>query len=327
MKNVEREEKMGMVIVSGSANRPLAEAVCGCLGIDLGRAVVGRFADGEVRIKEFPHVRGKHVVIIQSTNPPAENWLELMLLIDTAVSSSAKSITVVMPYMGYARQDRKDGAHSPIATRVVIRMIESILANIPSMLFTFDLHSSQTQAVSARPFENLFLSSTLLEALKDSDWANTVIISPDAGGVRRARAIAERLGSDVAFVDKRRTGPNQSEVMNLVGEVRGKEAVFVDDMVDTAGTLVKGAESVMDAGAKRVVAVTSHALLSGTAVQKISDSPIGRLIVSDTVFIPPEKKFEKLKIVSSASLLGKAIRRIHDGGEVSPLFDQAFSWL
>lgn len=321
---------MERVIITGNANRPLAEKVCAILHTDLGRATAGRFADGEVDAA-LPNVRGKHVIIFQPTPPPAENWIEIMLMADAAKSGSAAEVTVFMPYMGCARQDRKDKPHRPISARAMVKALE---AQQIDRLMTMDLHASQIQGFTQLPFDHMYLSPTLLEFHRDLPWrTDGVILSPDAGGVTRARAVAKKLGCEVAFIDKRRDGPNQSEVMHVVGEVKGKIAVMLDDMIDTAGSLVKGAEAVMDEGATEVHAVASHGVLSRNAdperdsIERLKHSPLKTIVTSDTVPIPEEKRFDRMHIVSCAPLAAEMIRCVHNREPVSPLFDEAFRWV
>ncbi len=322
---------MELVILTGNANRPLAEKVCNILYTKLGAAKIERFADGEVNVT-VPNVRGKHVVIIQSTPPPAENWIEIFLMVDACISSSAEEISVCMPYMGYTRQDRIDAPHKPISSRRFVRILEQTVKR----LLTLDLHSGSIQGFMDKPFENLFVASTLLEYFRDLPWKKVVLVSPDSGGVRRARAIAARLGCAVAFIDKRRPNYNESEVMNVVGNVRGKIDVIIDDMIDTAGSLVKGAEVIKEKGAKEIYAVATHALLSRNrdskkdSIARIKKSCIKTVVVSDSILIPPEKLkalSKKLKVVSVAPLLAEMIRRVHNREPVSPLFEEAFRWV
>lgn len=320
---------MELVIITGNANRPLAEKVCRILHTKLGEAFAGRFADGEVDAGG-PNMRGKHVVILQPTPPPAENWIEIILMADAAISSSAEEVTVFMPYMGYSRQDRKDKPHRPISARAMIKAIE---AQRIKRFMTMDLHTAQIQGFTSLPFENLYLASTLLEFHRNLPWKNgVVLVSPDAGGVGRVRAIAKRLGCEIAFIDKRRDGPNRSEVMHLVGEVKGKIAVMLDDMIDTAGSLVKGAEAIMNEGATEVHAVASHGVLSRNrdpekdSICRLKRSPLKTVVVSDSLLITKDKKFSRLHVVSCAPLAAEMIRRVHNREPVSPLFEEAFRW-
>lgn len=321
---------MEKVIITGSANRPLAETVCEILKAKLGEAPAGRFADGEVNVG-VPDVRGKHVVIIQPTPPPAENWLEILFMADAATSGSAEEVTVFMPYMGYTRQDRKDKPHQPISARAMIRALAAMGIN---RLMTMDLHAAQIQGFTLLPFDNLYLASTLLEFHRDLPWkTGVVLVSPDAGGVTRARAVAKKLGCEIAFIDKRREGPNESEVMHVVGEVKGKIAVVLDDMIDTAGSLTKGAQAIMDERATEVHAVATHGVLSRNtdpakdSIERLKQSPLRTIVVSDSILIPDDKKFDRMRIVSCAPLAAEMIRRVHNREPVSPLFEEAFRWV
>jgi ribose-phosphate pyrophosphokinase len=321
---------MELVIITGNANRPLAERVCGILHTRLGEANAGRFADGEVDVS-IPDVRGKHVVIFQSTPPPAENWVEIILMADAAKSGSAAEITVFMPYMGCARQDRKDKPHRPISARAMVKTLEAQQIN---RLMTIDLHAAQIQGFTQLPYDNMYLASTLLEFHRDLPWkTDVVIVSPDAGGVGRARAVAKKLGCEVAFIDKRREGPNQVEVMHVVGEVRGKIAVILDDMIDTAGSIAKGAEALAEEEATEVHAVATHGILSRNAdpdkdsIERLKRSPLKTIVLSDTTPIPPEKRFDRMYIVSCAPIGAEMIRRVHNREPISPLFEEAFRWV
>jgi len=322
---------MELVIITGNANRPLAEKVCDILHVELGDAKIGRFADGEVDVI-IPNVRGKHVVILQPTPPPAENWIEVLLMADAARNSSAEEITVFMPYMGYTRQDRKDKPHRPISARAMIRALAAMEID---RLATLDLHTAQIQGFTLLPFDNLYLASTLLEYFRDLPWkTDVVLVASDTGGVARVRAIAKRLGCKIAFIDKRREGPNESEVMHVVGDVKDKIAVMVDDMIDTAGSLVKGASALVEnEKATKVFAVATHGVLSRNAdpkkdsIERLKNSIIETVVVSDSLLIPPEKQFDRLKIVSCAPLVAEMIRRVHNREPVSPLFEEAFRWV
>lgn len=321
---------MEMVIITGNANRPLAEKVCELLHAKLGEASADRFADGEVNAG-IPNVRGKHVVIFQSTPPPAENWIEAILMADAAKGGSAQEITVFMPYMGYARQDRKDRAHRPISARAMIKTLE---AQQIHRLMTIDVHAAQVQGFTQLPFDNMHLAPALLEFHRDLHWkTGVVLVSPDAGGVGRVRANAKSLGCEIAFIDKRRNNPNESEVMNVVGEVRDKIAIILDDMIDTAGSLTKGAQALLDEGATEVHAVATHGVLSRNSdpekdsIERLKRSPLKTVVVSDTVTITPEKRFDRLHIVSCAPIAFEMVRRVHNREGISPLFGEGFRWV
>lgn len=307
-------------VFSGNANRPLAEKVCDHLGIPLGNAEVKTFSDGEISVEINENVRGKDVFIIQPTCPPVnDNLMELLIMIDAAKRASAGRITAVIPYYGYARQDRKVAPRQPISAKLVANLITVAGA---SRVLTMDLHAGQIQGFFDIPVDNLFARPVLLHYIKEHFKDDLVIVSPDAGGVERARAFAKRLNASLAIIDKRRERANVAEVMNIIGDVRGKTAVIVDDMVDTGGTLTKAASALLDKGASAVYACCTHPVLSGNAVQRILESPLKELIVTDTIPLSEEaKKCGKIKVLSVGKLFGEAVRRIHLNESVSVLFE------
>ena len=307
-------------VFSGNANRPLAEKVCDHLGIPLGNAEVKTFSDGEISVEINENVRGKDVFIIQPTCPPVnDNLMELLIMIDAAKRASAGRITAVIPYYGYARQDRKVAPRQPISAKLVANLITVAGA---SRVLTMDLHAGQIQGFFDIPVDNLFARPVLLHYIKEHFKDDLVIVSPDAGGVERARAFAKRLKASLAIIDKRRERANVAEVMNIIGDVRGKTAVIVDDMVDTGGTLTKAASALLDKGASAVYACCTHPVLSGNAVQRILESPLKELIVTDTIPLSEEaKKCGKIKVLSVGKLFGEAVRRIHLNESVSVLFE------
>jgi ribose-phosphate pyrophosphokinase len=307
-------------VFSGNANRPLAEKVCDYLGISLGNAEVKTFSDGEISVEINENVRGKDVFIIQSTCPPVnDNLMELLIMIDAARRASAGRITAVIPYYGYARQDRKVAPRQPISAKLVANLITVAGA---SRVLTMDLHAGQIQGFFDIPVDNLYARPVLLHYLKEHFKDDLVIVSPDAGGVERARAFAKRLDASLAIIDKRREGANVAEVMNIIGDVKGKTAVIVDDMVDTGGTLTKAASALLDKGASAVYACCTHPVLSGNAVQRIAESPLKELIVTDTIPLSEEaRKCSKIKVLSVGKLFGEAVRRIHLNESVSVLFE------
>jgi ribose-phosphate pyrophosphokinase len=307
-------------VFSGNANRPLAEKVCDYLGISLGNAEVKTFSDGEISVEINENVRGKDVFIIQPTCPPVnDNLMELLIMIDAARRASAGRITAVIPYYGYARQDRKVAPRQPISAKLVANLITVAGA---SRVLTMDLHAGQIQGFFDIPVDNLFARPVLLHYLKEHFKDDLVIVSPDAGGVERARAFAKRLDASLAIIDKRRERANVAEVMNIIGDVKGKTAVIVDDMVDTGGTLTKAASALLDKGASAVYACCTHPVLSGNAVQRIEESPIKELIVTDTIPLSEEaRKCKKIKVLSVGKLFGEAVRRIHLNESVSVLFE------
>lgn len=309
------------VILSGNANAPLAEKICEKLGKPLGRCDVRRFSDGEVFVEIRENVRGRDVYVIQPTCRPANDTLmELLIIIDALKRASAKEITAVVPYFGYARQDRKVAPRTPISAKLVSDLITAAGA---TRMLSMDLHAGQIQGFFDIPFDNLFASPVLLDYLKNElpKGEEVVIVSPDAGGVERARAIAKRLNASVAMIDKRRTAPNVAKAMNVVGEVQGKLAIILDDMIDTAGTLTEAAQAVVDHGATHTYAAATHGVFSGPAIDRINKSCIEKVIVTDTIPLSPEGAASgKIVQVSVATLLAEAIYRIHNYDSVSSLF-------
>src|ERR671938_315509 len=285
-----------LVIFSGNSNKPLVKEICEYLEIEVGRCDVGKFSDGEIQIEIEENVRGRDVFLVQSTSTPVNyHLMELLILIDASRRASASSITAVMPYYGYARQDRKVAPRTPITARLVADLITSAGAD---RFVSMDLHAGQIQGFFDMPSDHLYASPVLVEHMRKTfpNAEDVVIVSPDAGGVERPRAYAKRLGTALAIVDKRRSKPNVAEVMNLIGDVRGKTGVLLDDMVDTAGTLTQGAKAVLDAGARRVVAYAVHPVLSGPAIQRINESVIEQLVVTNTIPLQPNARNSK-KIV------------------------------
>ncbi len=309
------------VVLSGNANRPLAQKICDKLGKNLGRCDVRRFSDGEIFVEIGENVRGRDVYLIQSTCQPVnETLMELLVIIDALRRASAKEITAVLPYYGYARQDRKVAPRTPISAKLVADLIVAAGA---TRIVSMDLHAGQIQGFFNIPFDNLFASPVILDYLKKEmpDLKNLVIVSPDAGGVERARAFAKRLDATVAMIDKRRVGPNIAKAMNIVGEVEGKIALILDDLIDTAGTLTEAAHAVANHGASKVFAAATHGVLSGPALKRIHESQIERVIISDTIPLCPEAVLEsKIIQLSVYNLLAEAIHRIHNYDSVSSLF-------
>jgi ribose-phosphate pyrophosphokinase len=309
-------------VFAGNSNRKLADAILRDLGRPLGECTVGRFSDGEIQVEIGENVRGLDSFVVQSTSPDANtNLMELLIMADALKRASAHSIVAVIPYYGYARQDRKVASRSPITAKLVADLIEAAgVTRVVSM----DMHAGQIQGFFNIPFDHLYAAPVLLEHMRrrfDGDSQNVVIVSPDAGGVERARAYSKRLGSTLGIVDKRRTKPNVAEIMNVIGEVQGKTAVLLDDMIDTAGTLTQAANALVDKGAARVFAYASHAVLSGPAVDRIVKSPIEEVVVTDTIALPPNAVgCSKIRSLSVAPLLAEAIRRIHAADSLSSLF-------
>jgi ribose-phosphate pyrophosphokinase len=309
-------------VFSGNSNRKLAEAISRELGRPLSPADVGRFSDGEINVEIGENVRGMDTFIVQSTSPDANtNLMELLIMADALKRASAGSITAVIPYYGYARQDRKSASRVPITAKLVADLIEAAgVTRVVSM----DMHAGQIQGFFSIPFDHLYAAPILLEHMRarfDGDAQNVVIVSPDAGGVERARAYSKRLGSTLGIVDKRRTKPNVAEIMNVIGEVQGKIAVVLDDMIDTAGTLTQAANALVDKGAVKVYAYATHAVLSGPAVERITKSPIQQVVVTDSIPLnPAAAACPKIHALTVAPLLAEAIKRIHHADSLSSLF-------
>jgi ribose-phosphate pyrophosphokinase len=308
------------MVVSGNANPLLAKDVARRLSIPVGRIAVGRFSDGEVNVEILENVRGRDVFVLQSTsNPTNDNLMEIMVIVDALKRSSAARITAAIPYFGYARQDRRPrSARVAISAKVVANMLEAVGVD---RVLTMDLHADQIQGFFDIPVDNIYAAPILLGDVWKQNFQDLIVVSPDVGGVVRARALAKRLDSDLAIIDKRRPKANVSEVMNIIGEVDGRTCVIMDDMVDTAGTLCKAAEVLKERGAKRVVAYCTHAVLSGSAVHKITASPLDELVVTDTIALRDDARAcNKIRQLSVAELLAETIRRINSEDSVSSLF-------
>ncbi len=309
----------GIVIFTGKSNTALSNAICKYLNRSLGGAKVKTFSDGEIQVEIDENVRLKDIFIVQSTcSPVNDNLMELLLMIDALKRSSANRITAVIPYFGYARQDKKVAPRVPISARMVADLLETAGAN---RVITMDLHAGQIQGFFRIPVDNLYAAPIILKYIKKHYGDNIVIVSPDAGGVERARAFAKRLNADLAIVDKRRLAPNVARAMAVIGNVKGKIAIIQDDLVDTAGTLTEAANALKENGAIEVHACCSHPVLSGPAIERIENSEIKRLIVTDT--IPLNSKVEacnKIEVLSIAELVGEAIIRSHRGDSVTSLF-------
>ena len=308
-------------IFTGNANRALAEEVCKFVEIPLGRADVTHFSDGEIYVEIGENVRGVNCFVVQPTcSPPNESLMELLIMIDALKRASAGSIVAIIPYFGYARQDRKAKPRTPITAKLVANLITAAGAD---RALAMDLHAGQIQGFFDIPFDHLYAMPVLIEELRTLGFGGeqTVVVSPDAGGVERARAFSKRLGAGLAIIDKRRPAPNVSEIMHIVGDVRGKKAVILDDIIDTAGTLTNAAHAIFNAGASSVAACASHAVFSGKAVQRITDSPLQHVIVTNTI---PQSELSagcaKVRVKSVGRLLGEAIKRIHHGDSISSLF-------
>ena len=307
-------------IFSGRSNPILSQKIVESLGKELGQLNIQNFADGELWIKFEENIRGTDVFIIQSTNSPAENIMELVLIIDAAVRASANTVTAVIPYFGYGRQDRKDNPRVPISSRV---MVDLITATGADRIITMDLHSTQIQGFATIPFDHLYSRMVLQAAINNLglDPETSVVLAPDVGSARMSQAYAKRLGMHFALIDKRRYAPNKAEVMHLIGDLKDKDVLIIDDMIDTAGTIVNAANEAKENGATSVTAIATHALLSVPAIDRINKSNIGKLVVTDTVLIEDEKKLGNMEIVTVANVFGEAIRRVYEGKSVSALFE------
>ncbi len=309
-----------VLVFSGRANIDLSKDICSYMNIDLGKSVVKDFSDGEIYVRIEENVRGGDVFVIQPTCAPGNtNLMELLIMIDAVRRSSAKRITAVIPYYGYARQDRKCEPRVPITSKLVADLLHTAGTD---RVLTVDLHAGQIQGFFNIPVDHLFAMNVLISYIKNMNLSDLVVISPDAGGVERSRAFAKRLKTSLAIIDKRREGPNVAKAMNIIGDVKGKVAVIIDDMIDTAGTLVEATNALLDAGAAEVHAACSHPVLSGPAGERIKNSPIKSVITTNTIPLNDElKKIGKIKILSVAPLLGEAIIRIHSESSISSLFD------
>ncbi len=308
-------------VFSGTANPALAREICEALDCPVGAAMIKRFADGETHLQIQENVRGADVFLVQPTCTPVDHHLmELLLLIDAFKRASAERITAVLPYYGYARQDRKDRPRMPISAKLVASLIERAGA---SRVLALDLHAAQIQGFFDIPVDHLFSAPVMVEYFCDKfDRGDLIVVSPDPGGVERARNFAKRLNVPLAIIDKRRTEANVAEVMNIIGEVRGKDCLMVDDLVDTAGTLVKGVEALLAAGATSVTACATHPVLSGPAVERICTSALKELVVSNSIPLNEQAKgCSKIRVLSVAPLLARAIQSIHEGGSISTLFN------
>ncbi len=311
-------EREGVLkIFTGTANRPLAEKIVEHLGISLGQADVGRFSNGEIRVRLLENVRGSDVFIVQPTSGPVnDNLMELLLLIDAARRASARRVTAVVPFYGYARQDRKERGREPISAKLVANLITTAGAR---RVLTMDLHAPQIQGFFDIPVDNLQGGRILSEAIDQKHLDNLMVFSPDAGGVYRARQMAKFLQAPLGFIDKRRPEPNVSEVVNVIGKVRDKTVVIVDDMIDTGGTIAKAAQAIMDLGARAVYAATTHPVFSGDAQRILTESALKEILVTDTIQL--DKSPERTQVISVAPLLAEAIMRVHEDLSVSKLFE------
>lgn len=302
----------------GNSNRPLAERISAYLRLPLSQAKVSRFSDGEISVKIEENVRGRDIFIIQSTHAPAENLLELLVMLDAAKRASARRVTAVIPYFGYARQDRKDQPRVPITAKLVADLLSVSGAN---RVLTMDLHAPQIQGFFNIPLDHLFAAPVFIRHIQRQKLSNLVLVAPDPGSIPMTRYFAQKLKTSLAFIDKRRTGQDQTEVMNVIGEVAGRNIVIQDDMINTASTLAKGAKALSEMGAEEIHAYCTHPVLSGPAIENVDGSPITKVVVTDTIPLRQEAKNGQFEVVSVAELFGEAIRRIHREESVSSLFD------
>ena len=311
---------MDFLIFSGNSNKSLAESIVSRLGMRLGAATVSKFSDGEIMVKIDESVRGRDVFVVQPTNAPSDsNLMELMVMTDALKRASANTITAIMPYFGYSRQDRASEPRVPITAKLVSNLIATSGVD---RVVTMDLHAGQIQGFFDIPVDNLYALPVFYKYMQDNNLCNddTVIVSPDAGGVARARIYSKKFGMPLAIIDKRRSGPNVAKVMHVIGEIAGKKCILIDDMIDTAGTLTEAAVALMEHGAVSVKAMATHGILSGPAIDRISSSVIEKVIITDTIDNTRLKDFTKLQILSVAGILATSIERIHNKESISSLF-------
>ena len=309
-----------MKIFSGRSNPVLSEKIASALSCELGKISIKTFSDGELWIKFEENIRGHDVFLVQSTNSPSENIIELALMADAAVRASAGRVTAVIPYFGYGRQDRKDQPRVPISSRVMIDIITAMGTN---RIITMDLHSTQIQAFTKIPFDHLYSRMVLLDAIKKEgfDTDNSTVLAPDIGSAAISQAYAKRLGMHFALIDKRRYAPNQAAISHLIGELKDKDVLIIDDMIDTAGTTVNAAEAAQKRGAKSVTAIATHGVLSGPALDRLRESKIRKIIITDTINMKDKNILKNIDIVTVADVFGAAINRIHNNESVSSLFE------
>ncbi|MEW5954753.1 MAG: ribose-phosphate pyrophosphokinase [Bacillota bacterium] len=306
-------------IITGNANPQLAEEIAQYLGVSVGAAKVKRFSDGEIQVKINESVRGADIFIVQPTSQPVnEHLMELLIMVDAVRRASARRITAVLPYYGYARQDRKARARDPITAKLVANLITASGAR---RVITMDLHAGQIQGFFDIPVDHLPGVPILAQYFLQQNLQDVVVVSPDLGGVTRARDLAERIGAPIAIIDKRRPEPNVAEIMNIIGSIQGKKVIMIDDIIDTAGTIVQGSAALKDWGAGDIYVCCTHPVLSGPAVKRLDEAPIKEILVTNTIPLPAKKMIKKLKVLSVAPLLGEAIIRIHEDLSVSKLFD------
>lgn len=307
-----------IAIFSGSSNKALSDEICSYLRVKPGKIISKKFSDGELSIKIDENVRGRDVYIIQSLSHPAnDNIMELVLILDALRRASTRRVTTVIPYYGYGRQDRKVEPRVPISARVVADIIQTLG---PSRVLTMDLHADQIQGFFNIPVDHLFFSAVLVDYILSKKLDNLVIVSPDSGGAERARFLGKKVNASLAIIDKRRPRANESEVMNIIGEVKGKNCLILDDMIDTAGTICKAAQALKEQGASTIICCATHGVLSGKAAERLNAANFDEIILSNTIDVPASKNIQKLKILSVAPLFARAIERIHNEESISSLF-------
>ncbi|MCK4538038.1 MAG: ribose-phosphate pyrophosphokinase [Candidatus Krumholzibacteria bacterium] len=306
-----------VTLMSGTANSDLSNKIADYLGIKLCDMDVGRFSDGEIKVNINENIRGKDVFIIQPTFPPAENMMELLIMMDACYRASASRITAVIPYYGYARQDRKDQPRVPITAKLVANLIETAGAN---RVLALELHAAQIQGFFDVQVDNLFAAPVILEYIRGKNFKDLTIVSPDVGGIKMGRAFAKKLGANLAIADKRRTASDSSELMNIIGEVAGSDIIILDDIISTAGTITQAAEALKKAGAGRIMAAATHPVFSGPALERLEASCIEEIVVTNSIPYTGSEKCSKVKVLDVSELLGEAIRRIHTEESISMLF-------
>ncbi|MCB1178584.1 MAG: ribose-phosphate pyrophosphokinase [Leptospiraceae bacterium] len=310
--------KSEMAVFSGNSNKELAIEICKEQGIELGKSTCKRFSDGEIWVKIEENVRGKDIFVVQPISKPAnDNLMELLLMIDALRRASAGRITAVIPYYGYGRQDRKVEPRVPISAKVVADLIQ---VTGPDRILTMDLHADQIQGFFHIPVDHLFFSAVLYDYIKSKNLTDLVIVSPDSGGAERARFLGKKVNASLAIIDKRRPQANESVVMNVIGEIKGKNCLILDDMIDTAGTICKAAKAILENGAKSVACCATHGVLSGDAVSNLNSVDFSEVILSNTINIPPEKNIKNLKTLSVGKIFAEAVSRIHREESISSLF-------
>jgi len=310
-------------LISGSSNQELAKEISKYINVPVWPIEIKKFRDGEIYVHVLKSVRGSHVFIVQPTSPPAnDNLMELLLIIDAVKRASAKEITIIVPYYGYSRQDRKTEPREPISAKVVANLIESTGAD---RMVTFDLHVDQIQGFFNIPVDNLEVIPLFAEYLLDKNISDAIVVAPDVGGAKRARRLAKLLDSQIAIIDKRRPEHGESEVLNIIGDVKDKTAIIIDDIIDSGGTILNAANALKEKGAKEVIVCATHALLSDPAAKNLGDQVISEVILTNSISVSKEKKLDKMKIISLASILAESIKRIHDGAPMGVLFEGLYN--